>query len=54
MEGIVRSLLHTFNDSQLFLQIKSMTMKEKDFKKRTDVQHLDFSPDGKYLAAGYE
>ena len=43
----------TFYDLYHF-QIKNMANKEKDFKKRADVHHLDFSPDGKCLAVGYE
>ena len=30
-----------------------MINKDKDFKK-SEVQHMDFSPDGKFLAVGYE
>ncbi|CAH3143126.1 unnamed protein product [Porites evermanni] len=34
-------------------QVKSMTNTSKEFK-NSEVVHMDFSPDGKYLAAGYE
>ncbi|XP_078381360.1 uncharacterized protein LOC144664106 [Oculina patagonica] len=34
-------------------KIKTLTNTEKEFKK-TNVSHMDFSPDGRYLAVGYE
>lgn len=42
-----------YDGFQCSFQVKSMTNTSKEFKK-SEVVHMDFSPDGKYLAAGYE
>ena len=42
-----------YDSFQRSFQIKSMTNTSKEFK-NSEVVHMDFSPDGKYLAAGYE
>lgn len=49
-----KSSVQRLHDSfQRSFQVKSMTNTSKEFK-NSEVVHMDFSPDGKYLAAGYE
>ena len=47
------SLRRLYDGFQCSFQVKSMTNTSKEFK-NSEVVHMDFSPDGKYLAAGYE
>ena len=49
-----KSSVQRLQDSfQRSFQVKSMANTSKEFK-NSEVVHIDFSPDGKYLAAGYE
>lgn len=47
------SVPRLYDNFQRSFQVKSMTNTSKEFK-NSEVVHMDFSPDGKYLAAGYE
>ena len=47
------SVPRLYDSFQRSFQVKSMTNTSKEFK-NSEVVHMDFSPDGKYLAAGYE
>ena len=49
----ISSVPRLYDSFQRSFQVKSMTNTSKEFK-NSEVVHLDFSPDGKYLAAGYE
>lgn len=49
-----KSLVPRLYDSfQRSFQVKSMINTSKEFK-NSEVVHMDFSPEGKYIAAGYE
>ena len=47
------SVPRLYDNFQRSFQVKSMTNTSKEFK-NSEVVHMDFFPDGKYLAAGYE
>ena len=47
------SVPRLYDSFQRSFKVKSMTNTSKEFKS-SEVVHMDFSPDGKYLAAGYE
>ena len=47
------SVPRLYDSFQRFFQVKSMTNTSKEFK-NSEVVHMDFSPNGKYLAVGYE
>ena len=49
----ISSVPRLYDSFQRSFQVKSMTNTSKEFK-NSEVVHMDFSPDGKYLAAGYE
>ena len=49
----ISSVPRLYDSFQRSFQVKRMTNTSKEFK-NSEVVHMDFSPDGKYLAAGYE